>query len=140
MGNASLFFFLIAILVLGLLIFVAIILKQKGGTKLDKEKYRADLTSIQNSLDKNNTVSYNMAVVEADKLLDRALIEIGARGRTMGERLKWAGNRFSEVNYVWYAHKLRNQIAHEVNFRISYNEAKRALGNFQQALKDLGAI
>jgi len=59
----------------------------------------------------------------------------------MGERLKKIGkDRFSQLNAVWYAHKLRNQIAHEHGFSVDYNQAKHALGTYRQALKDLGAI
>jgi len=44
------------------------------------------------------------------------------------------------LNAVWYAHKLRNQIAHEHGFKIDYAQAKHALSTYRQALKDLGAI
>ena len=84
--------------------------------------------------------SYAFAVMEADKLLDRALRELGIPGKTMGERMKRVGNRFSEVNRVWGAHKIRNQLAHEQDFTVDYETANRALASFRQALKDLGAI
>ena len=58
----------------------------------------------------------------------------------MGERLKASGQRFSELNSVWYVHKKRNQIAHEQNFQLDYNQSRRALETYKQALKDLGAI
>ena len=79
-------------------------------------------------------------MVEADKLLDKALCEMGTPGKTMGERLKHAGGRFTKLNSVWYAHKLRNQIAHEHGFKLEYSQARHALNVFRQALKDLGAI
>ena len=82
-----------------------------------------------------------MSVVNADKLLDKALCEMGVPGKTMGERMKKLGNtKFSQTNAVWHAHKLRNQIAHEHNFQLDYNQAKHALSVYKQALKDLGAI
>ena len=49
-------------------------------------------------------------------------------------------DRFSELNSVWHAHKLRNQIAHDNNFQPDYKQAKNALATYKQALKDLGAI
>ena len=81
-----------------------------------------------------------MAVVEADKLLDKALREMGTAGNNMGERLKRSSGKFTQLNAVWHAHKLRNQIAHEHGFNVEYLQAKRALNSFRQALKDLGAI
>jgi hypothetical protein len=58
----------------------------------------------------------------------------------MGDRLKRVGDRFSNLNAVWRAHKLRNAIAHESDFEISYKQAYNALQVYKQALKDLGAI
>ena len=58
----------------------------------------------------------------------------------MGERLKRVDGRLSDINKVWYAHKIRNQIAHEPDFLLEYTTANRALASFKQALKDLGAI
>jgi hypothetical protein len=96
--------------------------------------------AIENKLRKENPTSFSLAVIEADKLLDRALTEAGVPGNTLGERLKKNPNKFSEINSVWNAHKLRNYIAHEPDADISYTQAKNAIDSFKQALKDLGAI
>ncbi|MDO5475350.1 MAG: hypothetical protein Q4F61_03130, partial [Candidatus Saccharibacteria bacterium] len=107
----------------------------------DKMEYQTDLLRIENSLTRENSASYNLAVVEADKLLDKALCEMGAQGKTMGERLKRIGKeKFTNLNSVWYVHKLRNQIAHEAGFRLEFAQAARAMKTYRQALKDLGAI
>lgn len=76
-------------------------------------------------------------IMDADKLLDYALAKKGFVG-TLGEKLKKAGSRFSDLNGVWQAHKLRNQIAHELK-DINIVEARRALKFFKQGLNDLGA-
>lgn len=138
--DSSLFFLLLAILLVGALIFVAILLTQKRSHQFDTEEYQARWLSIENKFLKDHPSSYNMAVIEADKLLDRALIELDLPGKTMGERLKKSTDRFSEINSVWYVHKLRNQIAHEPDFQLEYHQARRALATFKKALKDLGAI
>ena len=125
---------------MGILVFVAIILTGKRTHAFNVEKYQTAFLKIENSLSKENEMSYNVCVVEADKLLDKALNEMGVPGKTMGERLKKSGTKFSQLNAVWHAHKLRNQIAHEPGFTLDYNQAKHALSTFRQALKDLGAI
>ncbi|MBQ3261136.1 hypothetical protein IJH29_00530 [Candidatus Saccharibacteria bacterium] len=130
-----------SIAVVGILIFVAILLTSHRQYSFNKLEYQSDFLAIENSLVRENPLSYNMAVVEADKLLDKAMCEMGIPGRTMGERLKKCGKeKFSRLNSVWSAHKLRNSIAHEPRFRVEYAEARRALASFKQALKDLGAI
>lgn len=138
--NASIIFLLIAIVIVGIMVFIAISITSKRRYSFDKEDYQTDWLKIENSLDRDNKQSYNSAVIDADKLLDKALNEMGLPGKTMGERMKRAGGYFSQVNSVWYAHKIRNQIAHEHGFSVDYNQAKHALASFKQALKDLGAI
>ncbi len=139
-GNLT-FVFLIAVLIVGVIIFVTTFLTSKHTPKLDQEQYQIDFLTIQNSLQKENPSSYSMAIIRGDKLLDKALCEIGTPGRTMGDRLKKVGKeRFTELNSVWHAHKLRNQIAHEPDFEPSFAQASHALETYKQALKDLGAI
>ncbi len=77
------------------------------------------------------------AVLDADKLLNYVLERWGFEG-SLGEKLKKAGPRFSDLNGVWSAHKLRNRIAHELG-EIDTGFAKRALKQFKTALNDLGA-
>ena len=138
--NSSIIFLLIAIAIVGILVFVAISITSKKRYSFDKEEYQTAWLRIENGLDKNNKATYPSTIIEADKLLDKALTEMGAPGKTMGERLKKSGGRFSQLNAVWYAHKLRNQIAHEHGFTIEYTQARHALNSFKQALKDLEAI
>lgn len=77
------------------------------------------------------------AVLDADKLLDYALDCKGFSG-SLGEKLKKAGPRFSDLSGIWVAHKLRNKIAHELS-DIKIVEVKSALRAFKHALNDLGA-
>ena len=106
----------------------------------DVEEYQTRWLKIENGLIKTEPRSYAIAILEADKLLDRAMREMGITGKTMGERLKHADRRFSDINSVWRAHKLRNQLAHESDFELSYVTTTQALTSFRRALKDLGAI
>ena len=76
-------------------------------------------------------------IKDADKILDYALLREGFEGN-LGEKLKAAGPRFSDLDGVWRAHKRRNRIAHELG-DIDRDEAKRALKSFKKALNDLGA-
>ena len=86
--DGSLIIFLVAIVIVGILIFIAISLTGKRGHTFDKEEYQVDLLNIERSLEKGNESSYSMAIIEGDKLLDRAMMELGVQGRTMCDRLK----------------------------------------------------
>jgi len=77
------------------------------------------------------------AVMDADKLLDYALKCHGFEG-SLGEKMKKAGPRFSDLDGIWNAHKLRNRLAHELG-DVPMSECKRALAQFKKALNNLGA-
>lgn len=132
--------FILAIIIVAILVFLAILLTGKRGYHFNKEAYQAKFLSIENKLLKDSPATFTVSIIEADKLLDKALIEMGIPGKTMGDRLKKSGTRFSNLNAVWRAHKLRNAIAHESDFEVSYKQALNALEVYKQALKDLGAI
>jgi hypothetical protein len=138
--DTSIIFFFAAILIVAGLLFAVITMTKKGTSRLDIDKYRLRWLKIEQQLKRDEVTSYHITVLEADKLLDLALRERGAKGETMGERMKTMKETWSNRNAVWSAHKLRNQIAHEADAVVSYDDARRALAGFKQGLKDLGAI
>lgn len=138
--DLSIIFIFATIIIAGGVMLALISGLKHGNKKLDIEKYRTKCLEIENSFKKDQEHSYTIAVLNADKLLGQALSELNFKGQTMGEKMKSARNVFSDNNGVWNAHKLRNRIAHETDIVVKYEEAKRALMNFRQALRDLGAI
>ncbi len=76
------------------------------------------------------------SILEADKLLNFILSRKGYEG-SLGEKLKKASPLFSDLDGVWRAHKLRNKIAHELNFSPASLETKQALFSFKKAFFDL---
>ena len=119
--------FIIAVIIVAVFVFLAIALTGKRGHKFNVEDYQVRFLSIENKLNKDNSASFVLAIINGDKLLDRAMIEMGIPGRTMGDRLKRVGDRFTDTNAVWRAHKLRNVIAHESDYDVSYRQAANAL-------------
>lgn len=132
--------FIVAILIVAVFVFLAILLTGKRTYKFNIEAYQSKFLTIENKLRQENPASYMTTIIEADKLLDKALIEMGTPGKTMGDRLKKSDGKFSNLNSVWRVHKIRNAIAHESGFEVSYKQAANALAIYKQALKDLGAI
>lgn len=101
--------------------------------ELVKTKW-ADIVAMQN----NGASGLKNALIEADKLLDYVMVHKGFSGETMGDRLKSGGSRFTNLNGVWAAHKLRNQIAHEVEHDIVPEQLKNAITIFKSAIQELG--
>lgn len=139
--DLTLIFFLSGIIIIGTLLFAIISnLSKKSVKKLDVERFRVKCLEIEHQLKRDESSSYHLSVINADKLVDLALKGRGAKGKTMGERMKNSTSLFSDRNGIWTAHKLRNEIAHEPDARVTYEQARYALSCFRKALKDLGAI
>lgn len=138
MGGATPF--IIAVLIVGVMILVAMMMTKKRNYRFNKEKYQTKFLSIENGLSKNNAATFMKTVIDGDKLLDKAMVEMGIPGKNMGERLKHSKDKFSDINAVWRAHKLRNALAHESDLEITYRQAQAALAIYKKALKELGAI
>jgi hypothetical protein len=138
--SLSFVLFFAAILIFAGLLFIVITFTKRTSRHLNVEKYRSDWIKIDQSLHKDDAASYQLSVLNADKLLDRAMQDKGIQGETMGARMKSLQTTWSNANAVWGAHKLRNQIAHESDVAVNYETARRALAAFKQALKDVGAI
>jgi hypothetical protein len=131
---------LISVLLVAVCAVVYIASTSKHGSRLNKDRYQTKWLQIAQSLVRDNKATYPLAVMNADKLLDQALRDRRYKGATMGDRMKSASKAWSHADYVWGAHKIRNRIAHESDFDVSYDTAARSLAAFKQALKDLGAI
>lgn len=131
------FFVIVLIIALALLVWIARSGKKKS--KLDRAAFAKRWQHIE-TLKNQDTTAMTLAIIEADKLLDQALKANGYPGETMGERLKDARNVMGDNNGVWQAHKLRNQIVHEHDVRLSKADVGHALGSFKTALKNLGAL
>lgn len=74
--------------------------------------------------------------MDADKLLDHALHLLGYRGN-LGNKLKKSGGRFKNINKIWTAHKVRNNIAHQINYQIDEKTYRDTMLTFKQAFMDL---
>lgn len=138
--DSTIIFFFAAILIVAGLLFAVITMTKRGVSQLDVDKYRTKWLTIEQQLKKAEPSTYQLSVLEADKLLDHALKARGFRGESMGERMKNAKESWSNANAVWGAHKLRNRIAHESDASVGYDDARRALAGFKLGLKDIGAI
>lgn len=106
----------------------------------DREMMRRRWQEIERLIAGSGEMNRKVAVLEADKLLDAALKALAMPGSTLGERLKFAQYKYPELRDVWWAHKIRNQLAHEASYHLDAGMARRAIKSFQRALERIGAI
>jgi hypothetical protein len=140
MTDGLMVIFLVVIVLIGGGILFLIAHSRGSGKQLDVDRYRTSWMTIEQQLVRGEEISGHLVILNADKLLDQALKQRGFKGDTMGERMKSARDTWTSANDVWGAHKLRNRIAHETDIKVSYDTARRALGAYKRALKDVGAI
>lgn len=140
MDNPASMFLLIAILIIAVVGVIYLSITLKSSSRLNVARYQTKWLEIENSVRRDNPASWQVAIFNADKLVDQALRDRKFKGQTMGERMKAAQKTWSNANYIWGAHKIRNQLAHETDVKISYELTLRSLSAFKQGLKDLGAI
>ena len=128
--SLEIWIFIAVFVLLDLLFIFLAFRKRKRFSGVEIAEFRSRWQNIRNLKGKE-------VILEADNLLHYFLKRKGFTG-TMGEMLKRHGAVFSNLNDVWYVHKLRNRIAHEIDVRISDAEVKKSREIFRRAFGDLG--
>ena len=113
--------------------------KGRGTSKLDKGLVANRWNNLEASAGTGANGLRN-ALFEADKLFDYCMQGLGYPGDTFAERLKIAQKQLANKEAVWQAHKLRNAMAHDINFDLVNSQVRDALAGFKHGLKDLGAL
>ncbi len=113
-------------------------------TLFDQNFVKENWAKIEEQISLGKPSNLRSAVIDADKLVDFALKKIYPSLDNMGARLKQVKPKF-EGNYqiydqLWFAHKVRNELVHNINFDLPSVQAKLVLENFKQALVHLGAL
>lgn len=83
-----------------------------------------------------------LAVIEADKLADTVLKRAGLKGDSMAERLRRCEKLINRNAYqgMWEAHKVRNELVHEVGSNFRASASADCLGKIKTFLINLGAF
>jgi hypothetical protein len=97
-----------------------------------------DWAKITARLETGLESEYKLAVIEADSILNDILKRMDFGGKTLGERLeKLTTAILPNLEQIWETHKIRNNIVHDPDYRLTLDEAKRVLDIYEQALRDL---
>lgn len=126
----------VLILLVGFFFVVGLRSKKSGW----QQQARKQLFSLQRRSQSRDLMTMKMVVMEYDKLLDFVLASRGARGNTLGERLKSSRKLFSnysQYDQTWKAHKLRNRLAHDVNYTPHPQDLNSAAQAFYRSISSL---
>ncbi|TSC74889.1 MAG: hypothetical protein G01um101430_706 [Parcubacteria group bacterium Gr01-1014_30] len=101
-------------------------------------KTQRQWAKIVSRLEKGLESEYKLAVIEADSFLDDILVKMNLKGESMVERLESAPRELiSNVKDIESAHKIRNNIVHDPDYRLELEETKKAVDIYARALADL---
>lgn len=93
---------------------------------------------IRRRLETGIESEYKLAVIETDSMLDDILKRMGYEGEGLGERLeKLTSAALPNIEKVWQAHKIRNNIIHDPDYKLTLEETREILDIYQKALRDL---
>jgi hypothetical protein len=120
------------------LLIVAAIVYRRMPKKLHAEKFLGDWKELQSYCRDKST--WAQAIIDADKLLDKALKRRKFKGKRMGERMVSAQRMISNNDQLWFAHNLAKKVVANPAMKLKEADVKTALIGFRLALKDLGAL
>lgn len=107
----------------------------------EEKKIEKIWTKILAGLEKPSESEYKLAIIEADSLLNEILGKMGYQGETLGERLeKVTADILPNLQEILEAHKFRNNIVHDPDYRVTLEQAQGIIKIYQKALQDLNAI
>jgi len=130
---------LLLLMIIGLpVIFIAVRAIRRRRTSLNPDLYGLKWKEIQGLCkDRSN---WQSAIIQADKLLSKALRKRRFKGKSMGERMVSAQRVMTNNDSMWMAHNLAKKVIIDPAIRLRENDVKAALIGFRQSLKDLGAL
>lgn len=119
-----------------LLLAIPLILRKTEVSETWKKDVRKKVAQLDHQSKSNDAIHLTACIVDADKLMDHVLKSRRVSGETMGERLKNARGLFPRDTYegIWQGHKLRNKIAHEIDYRPSVWDLKLHYTNLRSGI------
>jgi hypothetical protein len=124
---------LIALFLVFVVLFVDAVLRKKKSLPLSVQR---DVVQKWEKIE--NISDVHRQILEVDKLLDFILGKKGYQG-TYADKLKTVQKTEKiDTEQLWYIHKKRNQIAHEVDVTITKEDQKKILIYGRESLRRLG--
>ena len=104
---------------------------------LMQERWRAVLAKAASG----SADAFRIAIIDADKLADDALKQLGLEGEHMADRLeKITPAELRSLERLRRAHRIRNDFVHTPGFELSREAAARALEDYQAFLKEVQVL
>ncbi len=118
----------------------ALVGAKSGGLDIGPNKTKWE--KILEYLNSTNPSDWQLAIIEADAMLDEVLRAKGYMGESLGEILKTlTKDELLTLDDAWEAHKMRNTIAHPPpDFQLNERETRHIITLFENVFKEFGVI
>lgn len=114
---------------------------KKKTISLQREVYRAKWFDITLKFKEGDLNSQKLAIIEADKLVNSILEEIGVPGKHLADKLsKINPESLKSLEGLFMAHRKRNDLMRIPGFVLPEEETKKILGHYESFLKEVGVI
>ena len=96
-------------------------------------------SKIKKRIETGTEPDLKLAIIDADDLLAEVLDDRGYEGDDFVEAIKKAGKLISPIlDDVIKAHEIRNSIVYNPDYKISAEQAKKALQTYESAVNSIG--
>ena len=93
---------------------------------------------VAKRLEKKKETEYKMAIIEADNLMEEVLRKMGHKGETIKDLLEQVDSKtIPNIEEVQQAHKFRNNVVHDPDYELTYEQAKKIISIYEQTFRDL---
>lgn len=96
---------------------------------------------IMKRLETDSESEHKLAILEADEILDDTLEKMGFTGDTLKEKLeKIPSEVMPSLKQLNDARKIRDNILHDPDFRLSSEQSRKVLEAYEQAFRELEVL
>ncbi|KKP70220.1 hypothetical protein A2X44_00735 [candidate division CPR3 bacterium GWF2_35_18] len=142
-------YYLVGLAIILAIFFLLIILKGKPGIfnvnlasrnidNTDRQRIVSLWNKVEELISLGKPSQLNEAVITADKVVDYVLKKLYPMEEVSVERYKNAKIFFLEkqdYDDLWYAHKVRNELVHNLEFELPHAQAVEVINKFEKSLK-----
>ena len=99
-----------------------------------KERWDA----VMKKMEAGSKDSLGLAVIEADKIVDDALTQLGLEGEHMADRLEQLSeDDVRALPRLWRAHRVRNNLVHTPGYELTPEQVKIVIADCEAFLKEI---
>lgn len=103
--------------------------------------FKRHWAEVEKKASEGTPQALHLAVIAADNLADEALKEMELPGEHMADRLQHLTEEdFNQLEDLWRAHKLRNELVHTPGFELKKGEAEEVLRVYESFLRTMRAL